>query len=104
MQRGDALPVRAAEVREDEVAEHGVEVVLVVDGDVPEGALVAARGGGLVERIDDVLQVVGDVLFMRAQVVVAIVLAREVVKIGEKFDGGDRPGKLRADGENEVHE
>ena len=104
LQRGDALPVRAAEVGEDEVAEHGVEVVLVVDGDVPEGALVAARGGGLVERIDDVLQVVGDVLFMRAQVVVAIVLAREVVKIGEKFDGGDRPGKLRADGKDEVHE
>ena len=104
LQCGDALPVRMREIREDEVAKHRFEVVLVVDGDVPEGALVAARGSRLVDGIDDVLQVVGDVFFVGAQVVVAVILAREVVEVGEEFDGGDRPGKLRADGEDEIDE
>ena len=103
LQRGDAFPFGLAEIGEDEVAEHRVEVVLVVEGDVPEGALVAARGGGLVDGVNDVLQVVGDVAFVGAQVVVAVIFAREVVKIGEEFNGGDCPGELRADGEDEVH-
>ena len=81
-----------------------MEVVLVVDGDVPESALVAARGGGLVDGVNDVLQVVGDVFFVGAQVVVAVIFTREVVEVGEEFDGGDRPGKLRADSEDEIDE
>ena len=104
LQCGNAFPFGLAEVGEDEVAKHRVEVVLVVDGDVPESALVAARGGGLVDGVNDVLQVVGDVAFVGAQVVVAVIFAREVVKVGEEFDGGDRTGKLRADGKDEVHE
>ena len=82
MQLRHARPHRFAEIGEDEIAEHRIEIVLIVNGNVPEYALIAARGGRLVDAVHHLLHVVGDFFAVGFQIIVAVVFAGEVVEIG----------------------
>ena len=102
LQLRHARPHRFAEIGEDEIAEHCVEIVLIVNGNIPEYALIAARGSGLVDAVHHLLHVVGDFFAVGFQIIVAIVFAGKVVEIGQKFHRRHRAGKLRADGKHQV--
>ena len=95
-----ARPNRFAEIGEDEIAEHRVEIVLIVNGNIPKHALIASRGGRLVDAVYHLLHVVGDFFAVCFQIIVAVVFAGEVVEIGQKFHRCHRAGKLRADGKH----
>ena len=100
LQLRHARPHRFAEIGEDEIAEHRVEIVLIVNGNIPKYALIAARGGGLVDAVHHLLHVVGDFFAVGFQIIVAVVFAGEVVEISQKFHRCHRAGKLRADGKH----
>ena len=102
LQLRHARPHRFAEIGEDEIAEHRVEIVLIVNGNIPEYALIAARGSGLVDAVHHLLHMVGDFFAVGFQIIVAVVFAGEVVEIGQKFHRRHRTGKLRADGKHKV--
>ena len=102
LQLRHARPHRFAEIGEDEIAEHCVEIVLIVNGNIPEYALIATRGSGLVDAVHHLLHVVGDFFTVRLQIIVAVVFAGEVVEISQKFYRSHRAGKLRADGKHKV--
>ena len=97
-----ARPHRFAEIGEDEIAEHRVEIVLIVNGNIPKHALIAASGGGLVDAVHHLLHVIGDFFGVGFQIIIAVVFAGEVVEISQKFHRRHRAGKLRADGKHEV--
>ena len=102
LQLRHARPNRFAEIGEDEIAEHRVEIVLIVNGNIPEYALITARGGGLVDAVHHLLHMVGNFFGMGFQIIVAVVFAGEVVEISQKFHCRHRAGKLRADGKHQV--
>ena len=102
LQLRHARPHRFAEIGEDEIAEHRVEIVLIVNGNIPKHALIAARSSGLVDAVHHLLHVVGDFFAVGFQIIVAVVFAGEVVEISQKFHRCHRAGKLRADGKHEV--
>ena len=102
LQLRHARPHRFAEIGEDEIAEHRIKIVLIVNGNIPEYALIAARGSGLVDAVHHLLHVVGDFFAVGFQIIVAVVFAGEVVKIGQKFHRRHRTGKLRADSKHQV--
>ena len=102
LQLRHARPHRFAEIGEDEIAEHRVEIVLIVNGNIPEYALIAACGGGLVDAVHHLLHMVGDFFAVGFQIIVAVVFAGEVIEIGQKFHRRHRTGKLRADGKHQV--
>lgn len=60
--------------------------------------------GGLVDAVDHLLQVVGDLVCVGLQIVVAEILAGKVIEIGQKFHGRHRTGKLRTDGKHQIDE
>ena len=107
LQPVEGLPLGGASVREAEVAEHSLEVVLVEIADVPEHGLVAPVAGRHIHRVDDLLEVVVDYLdkgpllhvqlhhvIQVVKVVVAVVLADEVIHIHKELGGGDSSHKL----------
>ena len=113
----ERLPAGARAVREDELPEEALEVVAVVVGDVPEDGLEVARAGGLVDRVDDLLEAVGDDLVDRAAfgrevddavgvqvVVLAVLLFDEVVHVHEELGRGARAREHRRDDEDHVDE
>ena len=102
LQLRHARPHRFAEIGEDEIAEHRVEIVLIVNGNIPKYALIAARGSGLVDAVYHLLHMVGDFFAVGFQIIVAVVFAGEVVEISQKFHRRHRTGKLRADGKHKV--
>ena len=102
LQLRHARPHRFAEIGEDEIAEHRVEIVLIVNGNIPKHALITARGGRLVDAVHHLLHMVGDFFAVGFQIIVAVVLAGEVVEISQKFHRCHRAGKLRADGKHQV--
>ena len=102
LQLRHARPYRFAEIGEDEIAEHRVKIVLIVNGNIPKHALIAARGGRLVDAVHHLLHMVGDFFGMGFQIIIAVVFAGEVVEISQKFHCGHRAGKLRADGKHKV--
>ena len=102
LQLRHARPDRFAEIGKDEIAEHRIEIILIVNGNIPEYALITARGGGLVDAVHHLLHVVGDFFAVGFQIIVAVVFAGEVVEISQKFYRRHRAGKLRADGKHEV--
>ena len=102
LQLRHARPQRFAEIGEDEIAEHRVKIVLIVNGNIPKHALIAARGGRLVDAVYHLLHVVGDFFAVGFQIIIAVVFAGEVVEIGQKFHRRHRAGKLRADGEHKI--
>ena len=102
LQLRHARPHRFAEIGEDEIAEHRVEIVLIVNRNIPKYALIAARGGGLVNAVHHLLHMVGDFFGVGFQIIVAVVFAGKVVEISQKFHRRHRAGKLRADGKHEV--
>ena len=102
MQLRHARPHRFTEIGEDEIAEHRVKIVLIVNGNVPKYALIAACGGGLVDAVHHLLHMVGNFFAMGFQIIVAVVFAGKVVEISQKFHCRHRAGKLRADGKHQV--
>ena len=102
LQLRHARPHRFAEIGEDEIAEHRVEIVLIVNGNIPKHALIAASGGGLVDAVHYLLHVVGDFFAVGFQIIIAVVFAGEVVEISQKFHRRHRAGELRADGKHQV--
>ena len=102
MQLRHARPHRFAEIGEDEIAEHRIEIILIVHGNIPKYALIAARGSGLVDAVHHLLHMVGDFFAVGFQIIVAVVFAGEVVEISQKFHRRHRSGKLRADGKHKV--
>ncbi len=117
LEPGEAVPVGLRTVGEVEVAEEGLEVVLVVVGDVPEHGLEVACSRRLVDGVDDLLEAVGDDLVDGALaqgevndlvgvlvVVEAVLLADEVVQVHEELWRGARAGEHGADDEDHVDE
>ena len=102
LQLRHAWPHRFTEIGEDKIAEHCVKIVLIVNGNIPEYALIAARGGRLVDAVHHLLHMVGNFFGMGFQIIVAVVFAGEVVEISQKFHCRHRAGKLRADGKHQV--
>lgn len=102
LQLRHARPHWFAEIGEDEIAEHRVKIVLIVNGNIPEYALITACGGRLVDAVHHLLHMVGDFFSMGFQIIVAVVFAGEVVEIGQKFHRRHRTGKLRADGKHKI--
>ena len=111
------LPVRARTVRKTELAEETLEVGAVVVGDVPEDGLEVACARGLVDRVDDLLETVGDDLVDRAAafrkvggvvgsqvVVLAVLLFDEIVEVHQKFGRGAGAREHRRDDEDHVDE
>ena len=97
-----ARPHRFAEIGKDEIAEHRIKIVLIVNGNIPKHALITACGGGLVDAVHHLLHVVGDFGGVGFQIIVAVVFAGEIVEIGQKLHRRHRTGKLRADGKHQV--
>ena len=102
LQLRHAWPHRFTEIGEDEIAEHCVKIVLIVNGNIPEYALIAACGGRLVDAVYHLLHMVGNFFGMGFQIIVAVVFAGEVVEISQKFHRRHRAGKLRADGKHQI--
>ena len=102
LQLRHAWPHWFAEIGEDEIAEHRVEIVLIVNRNIPKYALITACGCGLVDAVHHLLHMVGDFFGMGFQIIVAVVFAGEVVEIGQKLHRRHRAGKLRADGKHKV--
>ena len=50
------FPLHGRSVRKDELGEHAVEVRMIEVRDVPEDALIASGGCGLIERVDHLLE------------------------------------------------
>ena len=100
LQLRHARPHWFAEIGEDEIAEHRIEIVLIVNRNIPEYALIAACGGRLVDAVHYLLHMVGDFFGMGFQIIIAVVFAGEVVEISQKFHCRHRAGKLRADGKH----
>ena len=100
LQLRHARPDRFAEIGEDEIAEHRIEIVLIVNGNIPKHALITARGGRLVDAVHHLLHMVGDFFAVGFQIIVAVVFAGKVVEIGQKFHRCHRAGKLRTDGKH----
>ena len=117
LQPRERLPVGARTVGEAKLAEERLEVVAVVVGDVPEDGLEVARPGGLVNRVDNLLEAVGDDLVERALllrevdhavgvqvVVLAVLQPDEVVHVHEELGGGAGAREHRRDDEDHVDE
>ena len=102
LQLRHAWPHWFAEIGEDEIAEHRVKIVLIVNGNIPEYALITACGGRLVDAVHHLLHMVGDFFGMGFQIIVAVVFAGKVVEISQKFHCRHRAGKLRADGKHKI--
>ena len=102
LQLRHARPHRFTEIGEDKIAEHRVKIVLIVNGNIPEYALIAARGGRLVDAVHHLLHVVGDFFAVGFQIIVAVVFAGEIVEISQKFHCRHCAGELRADGKHQV--
>ena len=102
MQLCHARPHRFAEIGKDEIAEHCIEIILIVNGNIPKYALIAPRGCGLVDAVHHLLHVVGDFFAVGFQIIVTVVFAGKVVEISQKFHRRHRAGKLRADGKHKV--
>ena len=103
----ESLPFGRSAVRETEVAEHALEVRLVEVADIPEHGLVAAVAGRHVHGVDDLLEAVVDNLgegtllcivlhhlVETGQVVIAIVLADEIIEIDEELGSRHRSHEL----------
>lgn len=116
LQPREAFPNGLGTVREDKITEHAVKIRVVIVGAVPEDGLETARGGRLVEGIDDLLKDVGDDLvdgamavgviddFISVQIVViAVFLADEVVEVEPYFRSRNGSKKLRRNGEYEIY-
>ena len=102
LQLRHARPHRFAEIGEDEIAEHRIKIVLIVNGNIPEYTLIAARGGRLVDAVHHLLHMIGDFFGVGFQIIIAVVFAGKVVEISQKFHRCHRAGKLRADGKHQV--
>ena len=117
LQPAEGVPDGSGAVGETEVTEHALEVGLVKITDVPEHSLVAAVAGGHVHGVNHLLEIVVDdldqgalleiVLYHRVQlgeIVVAIVLAQEVVKVHQELRSGHGAHKLGTYGIDQVDE
>ena len=117
LQPAEAVPVGLAAVGEAELAEEALEIGLVVVGHVPEHRLVVAGAGGLVQRVDDLLEAVGDDLVHGLlpqrevddlvgllPVVLSVVLLDEVVEVHEELGGGAGAAQHGGDHEDHVDE
>ena len=87
-----------------EAPEHFLHVGTVKDADVPEYGLISTRTGGLVERIDDALKFLLDVVLMRLEVVLAVGLAGKVVEHVKELHCCDCPCEVAGNLIDEVHE
>ena len=117
LQPRKAGPVGLLAVGEVELAENRLEVILVIVSHVPEDGLVVAGAGGLVERVDDLLEAVGDDLVDGALlerqvdhlvgavvVVLAILQSEEVVHVHQELGRGAGTREHRRDHEHHVGE
>ena len=111
------LPLGRSAVGEAEVAEDALEIGLVEIADIPEHGLVAAVSGRHVHGMDHLLEAVVDHLGKRAlldivlndlvealQIVVAIVLADEVVQIDEELRSSHGAHELGGYGVHQIDE
>ena len=76
------FPLRLAVIRKHKFAEHAVEVELIVNRDIPEHTLVATGRRRLINGVHHMLQMVGNLLGMRGQILIAIILAGKVIEVG----------------------
>ena len=101
LQPVDGRPAGFGAVREEEIAEYALEIVFVVVGNVPEYGLEVAGSRGLVDRVDNLLEAVGDNLVNGALLerkvhalvgtlveVGTVLLAEEVRQVHQEFRRG----------------
>ena len=117
LQPREAVPVGLAAIGEVELAEDALKIVAIVVGHIPEHGLIVAGTCGLVQRIDNLLEVVGDDLvdatFLQGEVgllvgvlpvVLAVLITNEVVHVHEKLGRSASTGEHGADHEHHVDE
>ena len=113
----DRLPLHFGAVREYKILKHAIEIRCVKVCTVPEDGLEIAGCCRLVERIDDLLKMVGNYLVNGALacghihdiigmlvVVIAVVLTDEIVHVSDKFRRRNSASKLGCNGKAEVDE
>ena len=104
-------------VGEDELPEERFEIIAVVVGDVPEDGLEVAGSGGLVDRVDDLLEAVGDDLvycaaFLRqvdylvgtSVIVLAVLLLDKIVHVHQELGRGARAAQHARNDEDHIDE
>ena len=117
LQPVERIPVGPRSVGEEKVAEQALEIVAVVVGDVPENGLEVPRAGRLVDRVDDLLEAIGDDLVERtalerqvddairiAVIVRAVLLPDEVVQVHQELGRRASAAEHAADDEDHVDE
>ena len=117
LQPRETVPVGLAAIGEVELAENRLEIVAIVVGHIPEHSLVVAGTCGLVQGVDNLLEVIGDNLvdatFLQGKVsllvgmlpvVLAVLITDEVVHIHEELGGCAGTGEHGADHEHHVDE
>ena len=96
LQARHARPHGFSEIGEHKIAKHRVKIIAVIQRNIPKHALIAARGGGLIDAVHHLLQGVFNLAAVGVEVIVAKILAGKVVKISNKFNRCHRARKLRA--------
>ena len=102
MQARHARPHGFGEIGEHKIAKHRVKIIAVIQRNIPKHALVAPRGGGLIDAVHHLLQGVFNLAAVGGQIIRAKILACEIIKISQKFHRCHRAGKLGADGKHKV--
>ena len=102
MQTRHACPHGFGEIGEHKIAKHRVKIIAVIQRNIPKHALIAARGGGLVDAVHHLLQGVFNLTAVGGEIIVAKIFAGEVVKISNKFNCCHRACKLRAHGKHKI--
>ena len=117
LQPRETVPVGLAAIGEVELAEDALKIVAIVVGHIPEDSLVVAGTCGLVQGVDNLLEVVGDNLvdatFLQGEVgllvgmlpvVLAVLITNEVVHIHQELRRSASTSEHRADHEHHVDE
>ena len=99
----ETIHVRLSAIRIVEVPKHLLHVRVVEYRDIPENTLVTTGRSRLIQAIDNTLKLLLDFLCVGFQVVFAILLAREVVKIMEEFHSCYCTCKVRCHLIHKVH-
>ena len=117
LQPGETLPVGLGPIGEVEVAEDTLKIVTVIVSHIPEHCLIVACTSRLIQRVDDLLEIVSDnlidgtllqrevgLLIGTLIVIQSILLTDEVVHIHQELGGGTGTCQHRAHHEHHIDE
>ena len=115
LQPRETIPVGLRTIGEIEFTEDALEVILVIVGHIPEHSLIVAGTSGLIQRVHNLLEVVGDnlvdgallqrqvgLLVRMLPIVLAILVADEIVHVHQELWCGTGARKHRTHHEHHV--